>query len=123
MSAGNFVDAKYEDDAGNIYDCRVQPETLDLTLNGAQNAIPTGAADQALSARMTGSRRKYGARARSVRVRFTATPPEGYDANSVIELPILRPDRYQTMKSVKKPTGTYLGVAVVGIGFTGESVK
>lgn len=123
MSAGNFVDGKYEDNDGNIYDCRIQPETLDLTINSQQNILPAGAVDQALSARMTGSRRRYGARARSVRVRFTATPPEGYAADSIIELPIFRPDRFNAMKAVKKATGTYLGTAIVAVGYTNESIK
>lgn len=123
MSAGNFVFGKYEADNGDIYDCRRQPETTGLILNGITNAEPVGDVNQASSARLTGSRRKYGVRAREVRLRFTAAPPTGYSPDDVLTVPIFTPDAYNAMTAVKRPVGTYLGTAVVFIGKTGESVR
>lgn len=120
MSAGAFADGKYEDDLGNIYACRIQPETVGLQLNGAINTIPAGDTDMPVSARMTGSRRAIGCRARSVRIRFTAAPPTGYLPGSIIEIPIFQQSIYNTMTAVQKATGTYLGVAIVCVGGTGE---
>lgn len=123
MSAGNFVYGKYEDDDGRIYDCRRQPETTSLTLNGQANTEPAGAVTEAGSARLTGSRRKYGVRAREVRVRFTAAPPEGYSPDDILTVPVFTLTAYNAMTSIKRPVGTYLGTAVVFVGKTGESIK
>lgn len=123
MSAGNFVYGKYEADNGAIYDCRRQPETTGLILNGQANTEPAGDVDQAGSARLTGSRRKYGVRAREVRVRFTAAPPTGYSPDDILTIPVFTPAAYNAMTAVKRPTGTYLGTAVVFVGKTGESVR
>lgn len=123
MSAGNFVYGKYQADNGDIYDCKRQPETVGLILNGITNTEPAGDVDQSGSARLTGSRRKYGVRAREVRLRFTAAPPTGYSPDDILTVPIFTLDNYNAMTTVKRPVGTYLGTAVVFVGKTGESVK
>lgn len=123
MSAGAFAEGKYQDDDGNIYSCRVQPETVELTINSTVNALPAGPVDQPISARMTGSRRKYGCRARSVRIQFSGTPPEGYEDGSIIELPVFTQTAWLAMKAVRRATGTYLEAPVIAIGYTAESVK
>lgn len=123
MSAGEFERSRYQDGKGNIYACRVQPETLELVLNGVTNTAPTGAVNTPIRARMTGSRRKYGCRARSVRIQFTAAVPEGYKPGQVIEIPILQQSVYDTMTDDPNATGTYLELPVELVGATNESVK
>lgn len=123
MSAGNFEDGKYEDDSGNVYLCRRQPETSDLILNGQANVDPTGDIDQPIAARLTGSSRRYGVKARQVRIRFTAAPPAGYSPDDILTVPVFTLDAFNTMKAVRGATGTYLGTAVKLVGVSNESVK
>lgn len=123
MSAGEFIDSKYQDGKGNIYSCKIQEETAELVLNSVTNAPPTGNATMPVAARMTGSRRRYGCRARSVRIKFTDAVPDGYKVDQVIELPILTPAAYNGMSAIQKPTGTYLELPVQALGFTEEKVR
>ncbi len=88
MSAGLFELSTYESNEGDLYPIRIQPETLQLNINGA-NAAPTGEPDQAVSARARKSRRAYGVGARTVRVRFTAAAPTGYAEGQVLTVPVL----------------------------------
>lgn len=121
MSAGKFIESKYEDDEGNIYSIRVLQPTLDAKLS-ATNAPPSAAVDQPLFATARGSKRSYGVNARTVRLRFTGTVPTGYAANSVVSVPVLTPAIYAATN--KKTTGmTYLGAAVAFVGKTAESVR
>lgn len=123
MSAGNFVSGKYQDDAGNIYFCRRQPETTSLTLNGQANTEPAGDVDQPIAARLTGGLKRYGVRARQVRIRFTAAPPTGYSDDDILTVPVFTLAAFNTMKAVRGATGTYLGSACELVGATGEVVK
>lgn len=116
MSAGDFVNSKYQSDEGGIYGIRVQPETLALTIEGTTNFAPTGAIDQEGLARVSGSRRRIGIKARSVRFRFTAAPPEGgYAAGDILTLPILTQAAYNAIPR-SGGTGTYLGTAIEVVG-------
>lgn len=120
MSAGAFVRSKYESDEGSIHPIKVQPETLSATLGGA-NSPPAADTDTDISARVTGGNRELGLRARSVSVKFTATPPDGYKEDQVYRIPILTPARWDAI--TKSTTGTYLGVACQVVGKTPENVK
>ena len=122
MSAGNFVNSKYEADDGTIYPIRVQPETLTLSLASTANAAPAGTVDGKVRARSSGGRRRYGVHARTVAIRFTATPPTGYAENSVITLPILKPALYNAI-TAGATTGTYLSTAVEVVYKTAEKTK
>lgn len=121
MSAGNFLDAFYETDTGDIAPIRIQPETAALVLDGKTNAIPAGPAVIPVAARISGSRRAYGIHARRVRVKFGATPPTGYLPNGVVTLPWLQIDTYASLK--KGDTGTYLGSSVTYVGKSAEQIR
>lgn len=118
MSAGAFVRSKYEADNGDIHPIRVQPETLLANL-GEVNAAPSGDVTVALFATARKSRRSYGVGARTVRVRFTAAVPDGYEPGQILSVPILTPDAFVAAQTAQ--TGTYLGSAVEIVGSTSES--
>lgn len=120
MSAGAFLVTKYQSNAGNIYGITVQPETVAANI-GAVNAAPAGAVDQEVSARVGGGNNAIGIKARSVTVKFTATPPSGYLAGQTLRIPILTQTVYNGIG--KGTTGTYLGVAVVVVGKQPERVR
>lgn len=115
MSAGGFSTTRYQSDEGGIYAIRVQPETLDLTINGDTNDAPTGAIDQEGLARVSGGRRRIGLKARSVRIEFVGTPPTGYDEGQSISLPVLTQAFYNSIPRAGG-TGTYLGAAIRVVG-------
>lgn len=121
MSAGAFTRTFYADDDGDIHPIRLQPETLEAEFNSVVNAAPAGPTDSDISAQVTGSRRGLGLFARYVTVKFTATPPTGYLANSVykITVPSLTVYNGITVNSA----GEYLGVATQVISKTDEVQK
>lgn len=122
MSAGSFSLSKYTDDSGIVRPIRVQPETITLNINGASNSAPTADPDPAATAvRVSGGRNAYGIKARSVRIKFTGTPPAGYLEGSVISLPWLIPGTFATVRRPLGQTGTYLGAAVQVVGSSSEA--
>lgn len=121
MSAGQFLDAFYETNSGEICAIRTQPETAALVLNAVTNTIPAGPATQLASAQVGKGRRAIGVNARLVRVRFTGAVPDGYQANGIIALPWFQPDSFEALPN--KATGTYLGVSVVLAGKTPETIR
>ena len=60
MSAGPFINSKYEANSGSVYKVRVQPETLNLTLESTANSPPGGDVDQPISAYARGKSRGIG---------------------------------------------------------------
>jgi hypothetical protein len=122
MSSGRFKkDGKYELDNGDIAKCRVQPETLNLTLNSVANGEPTGSVNVRGSAAVSRGRRAFGVNCRLVRIRFTSTLPNGYAADEVIALPWLKKSSFDALPD--GATGTYLGNPVILVGRTAESIK
>lgn len=119
MSSGVFEDGKYETSDGDIYFCKAQPESKGLVLGGVANAYPTGAVDQATSARLTGSKRQIGVTARTVRVQLTAALA-GYKPDSILTIPVFTEDVYNGF--VKGQTGTYLATACKYVGRSPEGV-
>lgn len=114
MSAGEFERSRYESNGGEIYACRVQPETLAATFGGTANAAPAGTVTAEVSARMRGSRRTIGMNARSVTIAFTGAPPAGYDDDQQIRVPIMTPGLYDAI--TKNSAASYLGAAAIVIG-------
>lgn len=105
MSAGRFVRSKYEADSGNIYNIRVQPETI-----GTFNAPPAGVSDQETSANAV-RRRGNGMFARGISLAWVGDPPvapAGYDPRGRIVVPILTPAVYQNLNV--GDTVQYLGI-------------
>jgi len=121
MSAGAFVSSKYESDAGDIFRCRVQPETLAANIGGV-NAAPAGDVDQPVSAKVSGSNREIGMKCRGVYIRWTSTVPAGYDdEKATLFIPIMTPAIYNGINP--GTTGTYLTNPVEVIGKKPERVR
>ncbi len=126
MSAGAYSRSRYEDNQGNIWKIKVQPETEALEIGGTTNAPPTGEITPGFpSAQVQRGRQSIGINARLCRLKFTATAPTGYDPNGTIALPVLT----QAAQSVfvADATGTYTlngtAHAVVVTGTTPEKIK
>jgi len=91
MSAGSFIDTAYETDAGELFPCRVQPETLAATFAGTANAAPSGSIPPGRpSVRLRQGKRSFGIIARTVTVKLppNGTPPTGYTGANLV-IPIL----------------------------------
>lgn len=114
MSAGAFVNSRYEADNDAIHPCRVQPETVAANL-GAANAAPTGAVTNPFKARSTGGNRAYGLKMRAVSVRFTGALPDGYAANQILRIPVLTKAVFDGIIA-NTTTGTYLGAPIIVVG-------
>ncbi len=124
MSAGPFERTFYQMDAGNggfTLACKVQPETLDCTIEGVANAAPAGPADAPGSATISQGRRTAGVNMRYVSMVWTGTAPAGYDENGILKIPVLDPATFAAWTLLG--TGTYLGNAVQIIGRNGETVR
>lgn len=115
MSAGTFETGKYEDEAGNVWECRVQPETKELTLDSVANAYPTASptADLPTLPINISSRRKFGIKMRTVTVELTAdgaAETADYEgAGTRFTVPVFDPTVWSGYS--KGQTGTYLGIA------------
>lgn len=115
MSAGRFVRSKYEADSGNIYNIRVQPETI-----GTFNAPPAGVSDQETSANAV-NRKGNGMFARGISIEWQGEPPAapaGYDPRGNIRIPILTPSVYQNLNV--GDTINYLGLPATVVGLIPE---
>jgi len=123
MSAGAFENVFYElstENGGYIMRARVQPETLAATIDGVANAGAAGPADAPGSATISQGRRSAGVNMRYVTLRWTGSPPTGYDGLTV-KIPVLTPATFAAW--TLGATGTYLSTAVEVVGRTGETVK
>lgn len=118
MSSGAFNLAKYESDSGVIYNIRIQPETQAFS---AQAGVIAGAVTGEPSAIAKGSRRGFGVNARNVRIRFTATPPAGYEPGQTLTVPILTQTAWAAI--LKGAAVTYLGTAAIVTGKTPEYIN
>lgn len=117
MSAGIFESAKYESAAGDIFACRAQPETKGLNIQSTANAYPAGAVDQPFPIRLRVGKRTRGLIPRTVTVRFTAAPPDGYLADGEHVVPVFRQSTWDTYTATPDREGTYLGTACKVVGF------
>jgi hypothetical protein len=127
MSAGQFEQGKYEDNAGNVWEVRVQPETKGLTLSSAANAYPTDGltADLPKLPINTSSRRRFGIKMRSVTIELTADGTGGtadYEGEGTRHtIPVFDPSIWDGY--AKDQTGTYLGIACKFVRKSGEEVN
>lgn len=117
MSAGVFdLDGKYESNGGQVYRCRPQPETSELTIGGTANDYPAGAVTAGIgSLKLSKGNRELGVVPRRVKVRWTAAPtgPQadygGIDSTFIV--PVFNPTVFDGYE--EGASGTYLGVACV----------
>lgn len=121
MSAGTFVNSKYEADSGDIHPCRVLPATLAANV-GAVNAAPTGTVTVEFKARSTGGNRAYGLKMRAVSVRFTGALPDGYAANQLLRIPVMTKTVWDDVVA-GETTGTYRGAPIIVVGKIREAGK
>lgn len=127
MSAGTFEVGKYEDSSGNIWECRVQPETKGLTLDSVSNAYPTGdpTADLPTLPVNISSRRKFGIKMRTVTIELTedgtAETADYQGTGTRFTIPVFDPAVWSGY--AKGQTGTYLGIACVFRTKSGEEVN
>jgi hypothetical protein len=109
MSAGSFTISKYETNNGDIVSCRVQPETLAMTIGGTANAAVAGSVQAGWpSALMRGGRTEIGIVARKVRIGIPdgGTAPDGY-SGAPVYVPILSEALWAA--ATKGDVVTYLG--------------
>lgn len=119
MSAGEFVSAIYETDAGNFCNIRVQPETLAASVGASANASGAGPVNQEASAIARKGKRQPGVGARTVTVDFAGAGPAGYDSESLI-IPIMTPTVFAS--ATLGTTVTYLGATGVVVGRSSEDI-
>lgn len=122
MSAGAFENVFYElstENGGGKARARVQPETLAATIGATANIAAGGPATIPGSAVISRGRRSRGINMRYVTLRWTASPPDGYDGLTV-RIPVLTPATFTAW--ILGGTGTYLGAAVEVVGRTSETV-
>lgn len=123
MSSGAFISTIYEDNAGNLFSARVQPETLALTVDGVANAAPAGPLPAGVaSANMSGSRRQNGINARRINLTLPdgGTPPADYKGTP-LSVPILTAVLFAAIS--KQSTVVYLGATWNVAGTTPEKVN
>lgn len=119
MSAGSFINSRYETDGGEILRCRVQPETELLTNGTAFNSAPVAAATLPWSMRIRPAKRDLGIIPRVIKVKFQAgTVPTGYKADQVLEIPIMTPAAFTALRN--EPTLEYLNVQALVVGSSNE---
>jgi hypothetical protein len=117
MSAGEFQAGRYEDNNGNVWRVRVQPETAALTINSNANAYPAAQATAGLPTLPinVSSRRKFGIKQRSVTVEMTAAPTgaraDYVGLGSRFVIPIFQESVWDAIG--EEDTGTYLETAVI----------
>lgn len=110
MSAGAFLRGRYERKNGDIHPIRVQPETVT-----AWNPLPAGAITAGSLIRVTGSRRKYGIKARQIAFAWkSGTAPAGYDPDGTIRLPIFTEAAFDLIDLYSEQP--YLGGTLIAIG-------
>lgn len=125
MSAGNFSYSKYQSNQPHVFPCRVQPETLALSIDGAANTAPAGDVEAGLpTVVLRKSRKGFGVHPRTITVRLTADgtgQTAEYKEGRSYVLPILRSALWDVIK--KNDTGTYLGIACIVVSKAPEIVR
>ena len=121
MSAGNFeTTGKYENNFGDIYRCRYQPETEDCTIDSVPNDAPVAAPTVKGTIRLGTGRREFGVTPRRVKLEFTGAKPSGYSGDTAIVV-ALTPTFFNACDDDK--VGTYLGVPVKVVRRFAEEIK
>lgn len=117
MSRGDFTDAFYETDSGEICKVRVQPETLAATIGGTANASATGPATQLASAIVRKGKRQIGVGCRLVGIKWD-TPPTDY-TGEIAYIPVMSPTLFNSLSGGEAVT--YNGGSGTVISFIAET--
>lgn len=121
MSEGGFQRSKYLTNLGTIHAIKVQPETLQLIIDGQINAPPAGDIDRETTAWATGSRKRNGVTARKIGITWVTAPPTGYQVNEIIYIPVMTPTSFN--QYLVGQTGSYLGADVEVVGRIEEQIR
>lgn len=115
MSAGDFLDTKYELGAisGQIWKIRVQEEAIDLVFDNAPNPdiineAPSGAITAGISVKVNKGNREFGVRPRYFVLEWLTGKPADYTGDTV-RVPILTEATYN---------GIPVGATVVNVDTT-----
>lgn len=123
MSAGRFESGRYQSDTLDvIMSARVQPETKALVLGGATNEDAGSVVTLPLRVNISGTKNSLGVKPRTVTVKWVVNPPEGYEANGRLVIPILTKTLWDAVDE-DITTGTYLGASVIVIGKSPETKR
>lgn len=118
MSAGNFIFSRYQATSlpgDPVMIARIQPETQDLVLGGANNEPGGATVTLPLRVNISGGNNALGVKPRTVTLRWITDVPANYAPNGVLRVPILS----QALWDAVDPgitTGTYLGGTVRVVG-------
>jgi len=120
MSSGPFTITKYQStELGAIMQIKVQGPTVAFA-GGVANTAPEDPVTIPLFAHVSGTRREYGVKPRTVTFEFTGAPPAGYTGDP-LTVPVLTPAAYAAY--TPGVTGTYLGAAIRIISRSPEYAK
>lgn len=121
MSAGSFVQSKYQSDTGDVHVIKVQPETIAATLGGTANAAVAGAIDSVFAAEVNRGARAYGLRPRKVTVAFETDVPTGYRPYTSLSIPVLSASVFAGVSP--GDTVSYAGGSGVVTSKSGEDIN
>ena len=115
--AGRFIKGKYEDDNGVVRNIRIQPETV-----FEENLEPVGGVSERGYVRVTGSRRAYGRKARSVTLSRSVGDDTDYNGATVYaRIPVLKKSSIEQL--TEGTAVVYQDVAWVVVGHSPESSR
>lgn len=127
MSAGPFIDSRYEANSGFVFPIRIQPETNSLELDTTTNSPPTEDVTADLPTLvLTKSRRGFGVHPRTFTIVLTGdglpdSRTEEYREGNSYTIPILQASVWDSL--VKGDVGTYQGIPCVLRTKTPEQIR
>lgn len=121
MSAGRFINTRYQTNTGAIHSIRVQPETTLATFQGGDNEPPSGIATGLGSVKISNSNRSFGIKPRMVTISWSGAVPDGYEPGRTLRIPVLTPDTWNAIPA-KGGVGVYLGLPVDVVGKSPERI-
>lgn len=120
MSTGPFLLANYASAlTGNVHPIKIQPETAQLSVDGVQNAIPAGPADDPRQA-IVSRRRGIGLFAAKVGFRVTVAGTSGFPVGSIHYIPWLNATTLAGVVAPKYQPAEYQGATGRIIGYSPE---
>lgn len=126
MSAGAFTTAVYAASYGggdtNFHPIKVQPETLEASVDAVVNISTTETVTSPISASVSRGRRSIGLLARLVYLQLTGDPPTGYAAGARTKIPALTAAFYSAAIAPAAEI-SYLGTTWKKVGSSPEVTR